>query len=79
MVDLGRYYASPGMSSEGFALLRAEGLRRVSDGGGVAGEDIEVHRVTLEKVPAFVAERRADGVALDSKLLLLLGAGMLNP
>src|SRR5688572_20612007 len=24
MVDLGRYFASPGMSSEGFALLRAE-------------------------------------------------------
>ena len=26
MVDLGRFHASPGMSSEGFTLLRAEGL-----------------------------------------------------
>lgn len=76
-VDLGRYYASPGMSSEGFTLLRAEGLTRVGEGGGVAGEDIEVHRVKLEEVPAFVAARRAAGVAIDSKLLLVLGSGML--
>lgn len=78
-VELGRYYASPGMSSEGFALLRAEGLAKVGDGGGVAGEDIEVHRVKLEALVEFVAERRAAGVAIDSKLLLLLGAEMLKP
>lgn len=78
-VDLGRYYASPGMSSEGFALLRAEGLTRIGEGGGVAGEDIEVHRVKLEEVPAFVVARRDAGVAIDAKLLLLLGAGMLYP
>jgi len=78
-VDLGRYFASPGMSSEGFTLLRAEGLAKVGEGGGVAGEDIEVHRVALGEVAAFVAARRAEGVAVDSKLLLLLGAGMLAP
>jgi ADP-ribose pyrophosphatase len=66
------------MSSEGFALLRAEGLTKVGEGGGVAGEDIEVHRVRLETVAGFVAERREAGVAIDSKLLLLLGAGMLG-
>ncbi|HEX8238195.1 MAG TPA: NUDIX hydrolase [Allosphingosinicella sp.] len=76
-VDLGRYYASPGMSSEGFNLLRAEGLTKVGEGGGVEGEDIVVHRVKLAEVPGFVAERREAGVAADSKLLLLLGAGML--
>jgi len=78
-VDLGRFHASPGMSSEGFTLLRAEGLVRVGEGGGVAGEDIEVHRVKLDEVAAFVAERRRAGVAADSKLLLLLGSGMLTP
>jgi ADP-ribose pyrophosphatase len=77
-VDLGRYYASPGMSSEGFTLVRAEGLSRVGHGGGVAGEDIEVHRVRLEEVGDFVAGRRQAGVAIDSKLLLLLGSGMLG-
>jgi ADP-ribose pyrophosphatase len=37
MVDLGRFYASSGMSAEGFTLLRAEGLIRVGDGGGGRG------------------------------------------
>jgi ADP-ribose pyrophosphatase len=77
-VELGRFYASPGMSSEGFTLLRAEGLSKVGEGGGVAGEDIVVHRVKLEEVPAFAAGRRSEGVAMDAKLLLLLGSGMLG-
>jgi ADP-ribose pyrophosphatase len=78
VVGLGRYFASPGMSSEGFTLLRAEGLTRVSEGGGVAGEDIEVHRVELAALSDFVAARRAEGVMVDSKLLLLLGASLLK-
>jgi ADP-ribose pyrophosphatase len=78
MADLGRFHASPGMSSEGFTLLRAEGLTRIGDGGGVAGEDIVVHRVALENVPNFVARKRAQGCAIDVKMLLLLAAEMLS-
>ena len=77
MVELGRFHASPGMTSEGFTLLRAEGLEKVSEGGGVAGEDIAVHRVKLADLPAFVSGRRADGVAIDVKLLLLLASILL--
>lgn len=77
MVDLGRFFASPGMSSEGFTLLRAEGLVKTGDGGGVAGEDIIVHRVRLDEVAAFVEAKRREGAAIDVKLLLLLGAAML--
>ena len=79
MVDLGRFHASPGMSSESFTLLRAEGLTRVGDGGGVGGEDIRVHLVPLAEVPDFVAERRRAGAAVDVKLLLLLAAALLDP
>jgi ADP-ribose pyrophosphatase len=78
MHSLGRFFASPGMSSEGFTLLRADGLERTGDGGGVAGEDIVVHRVGLSDVPAFVARKRAEGVAIDVKLLLLLAADLLG-
>jgi ADP-ribose pyrophosphatase len=77
MVELGRFHASPGMSSEGFTLLRAESLTRVGPGGGVAGEDIRVHRVPLGELPDFVAAKRQAGVAMDVKLLLLLSAGFL--
>ncbi len=77
VVDLGRFHSSPGMSSEGFTLLRAEGLTKMSEGGGVEGENIAVHRVALADLPGFVAERRAAGVAVDCKLLLLLAPGFL--
>jgi ADP-ribose pyrophosphatase len=76
-VELGLYYSSPGMVSEGFTLLRAEGLTKVNDGGGVEGEDIVVHRVALGDVPAFVAAKRAEGCAIDVKLLLLLAGDLL--
>ncbi len=79
MVDLGRFHASPGMSSEGFTLLRAEGLTKVGEGGGVEGENIAVHRVPLADVPDFIARKRAEGIAMDAKLLLLLGPGFLQP
>ncbi|MEA3003634.1 MAG: ADP-ribose pyrophosphatase [Sphingomonadales bacterium] len=72
MVRLGRFHASPGMSSEGFTLVRAEGLTRVGAGGGVPGEEIEVHRVPLDRVPAFLEAKRAEGACADVKLLLLL-------
>jgi ADP-ribose pyrophosphatase len=79
VVNLGGFHASPGMSSEGFTLLRAEGLARVAGGGGVEGEDIEVHLVPLADLPTFVEAKRAEGVAMDSKLLLLLGGALLQP
>ena len=77
MESLGRFFASPGMSAEGFTLLRATGLERVGEGGGVPGEDIEVHRVLIDRVPDFVQTRRAQGAAIDVKLLLLLASNLL--
>ena len=78
MVNLGDYFSSPGMVSESFTLLRAEGLTKVGDGGGVDGENITVHRIALSALPGFVAERRARGDAIDVKLLLLLGPTLLR-
>ena len=78
MTDLGYYYSSPGMVTEGFHLLRAEGLEKVSEGGGVEGGDIVVHRVKLDELPAFVAEKRAAGVAIDVRMLLLLADSLLG-
>ena len=66
------------MLSESFTLVRATGLTRVSEGGDTESEDIVVHRVPLEGVAEFVAERRAEGVAAEVKLLLLLAAGFLE-
>lgn len=79
MLDLGRFHASPGMSSEGFTLLRAEGLTKVGEGGGVVGEDIIVHRVPVAEIPEFVERKRSEGAAIDVKMLLLLAPALLQP
>jgi len=78
VVSLGEYYSSPGMVSEYFTLLRAEGLTKTGEGGGVHGEDIIVHRVPLTQLSSFVAAKRAEGMAMDVKLLLLLAGDLLR-
>lgn len=74
---LGYFHSSPGMVSEGFTLVRATGLKKVSDGGGTPGEDITVHRTPLAGIVDFIAAKRAEGLAIDVRLLLLLGPSIL--
>ncbi|MGB3378504.1 MAG: NUDIX hydrolase [Allopontixanthobacter sediminis] len=73
LTDLGTYYSSPGMVSESFTLVRASGLTRVGDGGGVDSEDITVHRVALAGLADFIDSKRAADVAVDVRLLMLFG------
>jgi ADP-ribose pyrophosphatase len=77
VTSLGDYFSSPGMASECFTLVRATGLTKVGEGGGVEGEGITVHRVPVGEVSAYVAARRAEGMAIDVKLLLLLAGDLL--
>ena len=69
---LGEFHSSPGMVAESFTLVRAHGVRKAGDGGGTEHEEIEVHLVAREDIPAFVGERRAAGVSVDVKLLLFM-------
>lgn len=75
---LGTFQSSPGMTSEHFELVRATGLTRIGEGGGHGDEDIAIHRVRLAELPAFVAAKRATGVAIDSKMLLVLAPALLG-
>jgi len=69
---LGDFYASPGMLSEGFTLVRAHGVRKVGEGGGDETEDIVTHLVARADIPNFIEQKRAEGCGIDVKLLLLL-------
>ena len=69
---LGDFYASPGMLSEAFTIVRAHGVRRVGEGGGDENEDIKVHLVARADIPNFLEQKRAEGLGMDAKLLLLL-------
>ena len=75
---IGEFYSSPGMVAEGFTLVRAHGLRKIGDGGGTEHEEIEVHLVSPDRIPAFIEAKRKEGAAIDTKLLLLLGSSILG-
>lgn len=70
---IGEFFSSPGMVSESFTLVRATGLTRTSEGGGVDGENIIVHRIALQDLPKFVQTKRDEGCVVDVKLLMLPG------
>jgi len=69
---LGEFHSSPGMVAESFTLVRAHGVRKVGEGGGVGGEDINVHLVAREDIADFIEHQRAAGTAVDVKLLMFL-------
>ncbi len=76
---VGVFASSPGMTSETFTLVRATELTRIGAGGGVEGESIAVHQVPLAELSGFVAAKRAEGVAIDAKLLIVLAASIMPP
>ena len=76
--QLGLFHSSPGMTSEAFTLVRATGLTKVGEGGGVEAEGITVHRVAMTELPAFIERKRAEGLAVDAKMLLVLASALLT-
>ena len=73
---LGEFYSSPGMIAESFTLVRATGLTKVTDGGGNDHEDIVVHQVARDDIPAFVERMRGKGKGIDVRLLLILDSSL---
>ena len=78
MEVLGEFWSSPGMVTESYSLLRAHGLTQVGPGGGTDSEEITVHRVPLSGITQAVADWRAKGYAIDTKLLLLMAPRILG-
>lgn len=61
-----------GLTDEVVSFFRASGLRRVTEGGGVDGEDIRTHLVPLEKVDAWLARRSKRGAMVGMKVFAAL-------
>ena len=60
--------SSPGLSSEMISFFRASGLSRVSQGGGVEGEDITVHEVPMDSIDSWLAQKEGEGVLIDARI-----------
>lgn len=59
-------YTSPGLTDELAVLFLAEGLTKVSPGGGVDGEEISIHEVPFESAFQWLTVR---GARMNLKLL----------
>jgi len=57
-----------GLTSERVTLFRATELKRMSTGGGVAGENITVHAVPLAGVSDWLAAQARTGRLIDPKV-----------
>lgn len=73
--------SSPGITSEVVSFYRARDVRRKGEGGGVGGEDITVHLVPRDELPAWLKKKESEGILVDLKLwggLYFLTAGILS-
>jgi ADP-ribose pyrophosphatase len=64
--------SSPGITSEIVHIVRAHGLRRTGEGGGVGGEKIAVHLVPRREALEWLRRKESDGVLVDLKVRLYL-------
>jgi len=72
LTELLRTPTSAGMTSEFLHLFHATGLTREHAGGGTADEDILVHCVPLAGLREWLANREAEGMVIDFKILAAL-------
>jgi ADP-ribose pyrophosphatase len=63
---------SAGLSTELVTFFRAQGLRKVSEGGGDGSEDIWVHAVPLAELETWIGSKRKEGCLVDYKIYAAL-------
>jgi len=59
---------SAGFGTETVEFFLAQGLRRVGSGGGVDGEQIEIHLVPLDRVESWLKRRTRQNRLADPKI-----------
>ena len=59
---------SPGLCTEVLTFFLATDVEKVEKGGGVEGEDIDVHAVPAGEVEDWLHAREAEGRAVDPKV-----------
>jgi ADP-ribose pyrophosphatase len=60
--------SSSGMSTETVAFARASDLTREHAGGGVDGEDIQIHEIPRTEAAQWLCRKMAEGYSIDPKV-----------
>lgn len=69
--------SSAGLTDELVTFFLATGLTKTGTGGGIGGEDIALHEVPHDTLPAWLAGQRAGGKQVAASLLAGLFAANL--
>lgn len=64
--------SSAGLTDETSTIFYATGLTKMTDGGGVGGENIKVHFVHRSDVGKWCRDRQAEGKKVDFKIFAAL-------
>jgi ADP-ribose pyrophosphatase len=64
-----RSTVSPGLTGELWLAYLAQGLRKEEDGGGVHGEQMELHHVAFSDLDDWLLARALAGELIDAKVL----------
>jgi ADP-ribose pyrophosphatase len=59
---------APGLSTELIAFVLAEGLKKVSAGGGVGSESIVIHEVPIDDIEGWLKQKQEEGIMVDLKV-----------
>lgn len=59
---------SPAANAEIMHLFRAEGLKKISKGGGDGTESIIVHETPLAEIDKWLCKKEKEGILIDSKV-----------
>ena len=68
LVEVLHAVTSAGLTNESVRFLLAERVRKVSEGGGDASEEIVVHCVPLTKVNDWLTQQQQHGVMVDARV-----------
>lgn len=68
VVDVFQGPSSAGLTDEMTTFFVATGLSKIAAGGGVGGEDIEIHEIPLTGIHGWIQARRKRGRLIDARL-----------
>ena len=66
--------SSAGLTDEAVTFFLATGLTKTAPGGGIDGEDITLHEVPRDTLPAWLAQQQTQGRQVAASLLAGLWA-----
>jgi len=74
--QVGEGLSSAGLTDEAVVFYLAKDLTRVTEGGGVGGEDLTTHEIAPDDLSGWIEEMKRAGKSVDVKVYA--GLGMLN-